>query len=51
MTNSNFMERLGEQIRAYQNPSLLGLDPRLDYLPPSLWHRSKKRPNCNPPRR
>ncbi len=45
MTNSNFMERLGEKIRAYQNPSLLGLDPRLDYLPPSLLAPLKEATN------
>lgn len=36
MLDSNFMERLNERIMTFHNPSLLGLDPQLAYLPEYL---------------
>ncbi len=32
----NFSDRLAEQIQQKQNPSLLGLDPKLEYIPDSI---------------
>lgn len=33
---TNFADRLQDAIRRTQNPTVLGLDPQIDYLPPSM---------------
>lgn len=39
MSDSNFISKLQKRIFTMANPSLLGLDPKLEYLPPSLLKR------------
>ena len=38
----NFSDRLAEAIKAKNNPSVLGLDPRLEYIPESIKAESRK---------
>ncbi|MDD2533777.1 MAG: orotidine-5'-phosphate decarboxylase [Eubacteriales bacterium] len=38
---NHFADRLTEKIKSTQNPTVMGLDPMLDYIPESLLQRAK----------
>jgi len=35
----NFSDRLAEQIRLKNNPTVMGLDPKLEYIPASIMEK------------
>ena len=38
----NFSDRLGKAVKEKNNPSVLGLDPRLEYIPESIKERCRQ---------
>lgn len=42
----NFSDRLAEQILAKKNPSVLGLDPKLEFIPESIKQKAFEENNC-----
>ena len=42
----NFSDRLAKQILKKKNPSVLGLDPRLEYIPESIKTKAFNKYSC-----